>query len=520
MASASSASAASSKPAGDTLRVAVPEPPDPFDPGTLQDNRSIGLAENVFTGLTAINSKMQTAPGLAKSYTVSSNGKTYTFHLRPGAKFENGDPITAADFVYSWNRALSPKTAGPDAFFLSGIEGASAVQAGKAKAASGIKAVGNATLKVTLAAPAGYFPDLVSTWPAWVVDPKVVQKYGSQWDAPGNIVGSGAYSLTSEVGNTNYGFTSNPLYYGGKPSISKVNVSVVADPSVGVARFQSGEFDEVFGLDAAALREVNASSTLSKELHEATQLGTTWMGMLNTKAPFNNAKVREAFSEAINRKSLISVALDGLGHSTGTFLPKGLPGAIANTSAEKSYGKYSPTDAKKLLSEAGYPNGKGFPSVTLYSDNLAADATVVQFIQGELSNNLGVNISIRTMPQNSFQALFSKPSTAPSLYLYSFSLDYPDAQEMLQYFATSGADGFVNYEGYHNPAFDSLINKATATTNATARAKLYTKAEKMFMSTTPVVPLYNQVQAWLAKPYTHGIGQGQQYMLPWDLGSL
>jgi oligopeptide transport system substrate-binding protein len=509
------------KAPSNTLRIAVAQSPDPFDPATLGDNRTIELAQNVFDGLSDVSSTNGSAvPALATRWTLSPSGTVYTFYLRKGAKFQNGDPVTAADFVYSWNRTLSPKIASPYLFFLSGIQGANAVSAGKAKAAGGIKALNSTTLQVTLTTPAGYFPELVSRWPFWVVDPKVVTKYGSNWDSPPHIVGTGAYELTNTVGDTSYTFKANPNYFGGAPKVAAVDVDVVADPTAAVARYQAGEFDAVFGLSAAALREAEDSSTLKSQLHVKQQLGTSWLGMNNTVAPFNNIKVREAFSDAIDRKSLITVALDGLGRPTGTFLPPGLPGAIANTSAASKYGGYDVAKAQALLASAGYPGGKGFPTVTIDTDNVSTDVTVMQYVQAELDQNLHITVSLKEMPQNAFEALVNSPSTAPDLYCYDFSLDYPDAQEMLQYFATSGPDGFVNYEHYSNSAFNNLIATAVATGNATKRAALYNQAETMFMAAQPVVPLYNQAVAWLAKPYTSGVGQTAQYMAKWDLASL
>jgi len=243
----------------------------------------------------------------------------------------------------------------------------------------------------------------------------------------------------------------------------------------------------VFGLSAAALRQAQGDPTLKSQLHVKQQLGTSWLGMNNAVKPFNNIKVREAFSDAIDRKSLITVALDGLGHPTGTFLPPGLPGAIANTPAASKYGGYDVTKAQALLAAAGYPGGKGFPAVTIDTDNVSTDETVMQYVQAELEQNLHITIGIKSMPQNAFNALFNSPKTAPPLYSYAFSLDYPDAQEMLQYFATSGPNGFVNYEHYSNPAFDNLVNRAVATANDSKRAALYNQAETLFMSAQPVV---------------------------------
>jgi oligopeptide transport system substrate-binding protein len=452
---------ASASSSGATLRIAVQQPPDPFDPATLGDNRTIELAQNVFDGLTGISAATgEPVPAIASSWSVSSNGLVYVFHLRSGVTFSNGDPVTAQDFVYSWNRTLSPKIASPYEFFLSGIAGANAVASGKAKTASGIQAPDSHTLKVTLSAPAGYFPELVSRWPFWVVDPRVVTAHGTGWVNPPNIVGTGGYELTSQVSNLQYGFTANPHYYAGAPRISKVQVNVVADPTTAVARYQANEFDVVFGLDAAALRQAQGDATLRNQLHAKQQLGTTWLGLNNAIKPLNDARVRRAISEAINRQALITVALGGLGHPTGTFLPPGLPGAIANTSSAAGYAAYDPTQAKALLAQAGYANGNGFPHLVIATDNVAADQTAMQFVQAELQQNLGIDLTIKALPQTGFNALFNNVKTEPAMWDYHFSLDYPDAQEMLQYFATSGPLGFVNYEQYHSSAFDALINKA------------------------------------------------------------
>ncbi len=166
----SAAAHRSGQAAGSNLRIAITGAPDPFDPALLGDNRSIELAQNVYEGVLGVNNKAQIVPALASTWSRSANGLVYTFNLRHGLQFENGDPITASDFVYTFNRSLSPKTAAGASFFLADIKGADAVLNGKAKAASGIKAIGKYTLQVTLAHKAGYFAAEISRWPAWVVD--------------------------------------------------------------------------------------------------------------------------------------------------------------------------------------------------------------------------------------------------------------------------------------------------------------------------------------------------------------
>src|SRR5581483_601978 len=225
-AAATAPSAARAAATAGVLRIAVTQPPNSFDPAVLSDNRSIELAQNVFDGLTDVNNQMKIVPAIASSWKVTGGGKVYTFHLRHNVRFQNGSPVTAQDFVYSFNRALNPKTASPDSFFLTDIAGADAVNKGKAKAASGLKAIGKYTLRVTLTHSAGYFPSLVSRWPAWVVDPAVVAKKAN-WATAGNAIGTGAFRFTGSVGDSQYTFTANPSYFGKKPKLQKVEVTVL-----------------------------------------------------------------------------------------------------------------------------------------------------------------------------------------------------------------------------------------------------------------------------------------------------
>ena len=184
VAAATATAARTTTTASGTLRIAITGAPDPFDPALLGDNRSIELAQNVYEGVLGVNNKAQIVPAVAQSYTVSPNGLVYTFHLRSNVRFQNGDPVTAKDFVYTYNRSLLPATASGTSFFLADIKGADAVLNGKAKTATGIKAVNPTTLRITLAHGAGYFAAEISRWPAWVVDSKVIAKYGKGWIAP------------------------------------------------------------------------------------------------------------------------------------------------------------------------------------------------------------------------------------------------------------------------------------------------------------------------------------------------
>jgi len=496
--------------AAGVLRIAVTQPPNSFDPAVLADNRSIELAQNVFDGLTDVNDQMKIVPAIASSWKVTGGGKVYTFHLRHNVRFQNGSPVTAQDFVYSFNRALNPKTASPDSFFLTDIAGADAVNKGKAKAASGLKAIGKYTLRVTLTHSAGYFPALVSRWPAWVVDPSVVAKKAN-WATAGNAIGTGAFRFTGSVGDSQYTFTANPSYFGKKPKLQKVEVTVLPSTTAAVARYQSGDFDAVINLDSPSIQVVNSNSTLKKEFHSRPLLRVVWLGMGYNKPPFNKLNVRLAFNHAIDRAGLIKVSAAGQATPASGWLPPGLPGSIAGT--QKPY-SYDPGLAKRLLAQAGYPDGKGFPATDLYYTLGTGEyEQAFEFIQNQLQQNLGVHIGLKQMPPNAFNALMSNAAKRPNFYGYSFGLDYPDAQEQTTYLGITGAG--YNFENYSDKQYDSLVNRANASSNQAKRAALYAASERLRFKQAVDVNLYYPNTTWLVKPYVHGFGESPLYTKKW-----
>jgi len=519
LAAASAVSARSDEEAqgGSVFRLAQQEPPDPFDPATLSDNRSIELAQNVFDGPTQINEKnLSVGPGLA-TFAVSRNGKVYTFTLRRGITFQNGRRVTAQDMVYTLNRALNPKVKSQYAFFLSPIKGADEVAKGKAKRVSGVRALDARRLRITLSQPTPYFPALASMWRYWVVDRVSVERFGKKAFAPPNVNATGPFRLTKQVPDNSYTFEANPRYFGTKPKVSRVEVTIVPDASAQLARYRAGEFDVIQNLDAATYLQVQRDSQLRRQLHTKPILRTVWINMSNDKAPFNNIRVRRAFNRAIDKNALVRVALRGLGAPAHTFLPPGMPGSVAAT---RKPTPFSPADARQLLAQAGFPNGDGFPNVTMHFSARSDFQAVAEFVQSELKKNLNVNITLRPRPATVFNSELGDPAKRPPMSLYSFGLDYPDPQEQHEYLGVSGPTGFANYAAYKNPRFDRLIARANRTTNFKTRMSLHRQAENTYLNDAPVVPLYNTIATWLAKPEVRGFTVTPLYMTRWNNVSI
>jgi oligopeptide transport system substrate-binding protein len=501
-AGAGSTTAAASK----TLRIAITAAaPDPFDPPLVFTSASIDLTENVFDGLVALGAGGKVVPAVANSWKVTAGGTVYTFQLRKNARFQNGTPITAQDFVYSLHRALDPTLASPISFYLANIKGAPEFQAGKADSVA-ITAPQLRTLRIELLKPAGDFLRVLSRPVGWVVDRRAIEKFGKQWVNPPNLNGTGPYKLSARTGNTKFVLTVNSRYWQKKPALTRVEVTVVPDSTAAVARYQSGEFDVVNGLSSASVIQARSSKSLRSQLKSAPLGRTDWLGLRVSKPPFNKKNVRLAFQHAINKAQLVRIAMGGQATVAKDWIPQGIGGNINKTWA--GY-KYDPARARKLLSAAGYPGGKDFPTVEIYYSTEMAGIVeqAMELIQAQLKTNLGVNVGLRNMPRQALTTTLRNPNTRPLMWAWTFGADIPDASTITSFFGVTGSP--FNFEEWSNKSYDTVLAKALATSADAKngkRDKLFAQSELIRMKDAPLIPLYYPNQTWLAKPAVKNFG--------------
>jgi ABC-type transport system substrate-binding protein len=502
----------------DTLRLAAQEAPDPFDPATLSGNRSIELAQNVYNGLTAIDpATAEVIPALAESWEISDDGLEYTFTIRSGVTFHSGKPLTAADIAFSLNRAVDPDVRSEYAFFLGVIDGFDAVSDGTAETLSGVEAVDDSTLVIRLSRPAGYLPSLLTLWPYWAVDGESIEANGDDWVNPPNVNGTGSYRLVGQTVDAEYVFQANPDFWGGAPAIDCVVVTVVPESATALARYEAGELDVIRNLSPASYRLVLDDPELSEQLGTASLLRTTWLNMRNDQPPFDDPAVRQAFNLAVDRDAIVEIALGGLGTPASTFLPPGLPGNLA---ADRPAIGVDPEEAQRILAEAGFPDGEGFPATTLYYNSRDDFQAVAELVQAQLSANLGIDIELAPTPGPAYNDLLNDPEARPAFSMYSFGLDYPDPQEMQEYLVQSQPNGFANYGNFSNPEVDALITQANATNDPAERYALASQVETIFLDSWAVVPLYHPLATWLARPEVVGFEVNALYMTRWENISL
>lgn len=491
----------------DTLRVAMTADPTTFDPAVVQDGPTIELMMFVYDGLVEWNTKNELIPAIAQSWDISQDGKTYTFHLRDDVKFHNGRKITSGDFKYTFERSLDPKLASPVAMvYLNDIVGAKDIADGKTKTLKGVETPDDQTLVVHIDAPKAYFLAKLTYPTAFVVPKEEIEKNGGKITQD-NFIGTGCFKLAQYMPNLKVVLEANPDYFEGKPILKKVERPIVLDAGTRHLMYERGDLD-IVDVQKGDYERDKKDPVLSKEMHYFDRASIFYLSLNQLRfKPFKDKRVRQAFNYAVDKDEIIRVVLLNLNTRANGIVPPGIPGYRPDFKGLE----YNPEKARKLLAEAGYPNGKGFPPLTLYfrekQPNLRHTAEIVAEMYRK---NLGINVSLREMEWSTF--LQSRNSASLPFYMLRWAADYLDAQNFLSIMFRSGSeqDNF----GYSSPAFDKLVDAADIEQNNDKRMKLYHQAEDMVVDDCPWVPVYFQRDVELIKPYVKGVESGLMGHLP------
>jgi len=485
------------------------EPPT-IDPGLSTDTTSVQCVELLFMGLTRFDAKtMDVIPWLATKWEPSPDGLSWKFTMRKDVnfvrydpatkKFEKKRPVTANDVVYAVRRTLDPATASDYAYVLFIIKNGQAFNEGKVTdpAEVGVKALDDYTVEFTLEQPAGYFPAIAGMWVAKPVAKEAIDAGGDKWTEPGNIWTTGPYALESWEHESKMVMIKNPHYFGAKTvSIEKINWSMVQEDSTRFAMYENGELDSV-GVPAADLDRVKADPVLSKELTIAPDVCTYYIGMNNTKPPFDNVKVRQAFSYALDRQKLIDTVLKGGQKPAKTFACPGIWGTPAEDPNFKGI-EFDPAKAKALLAEAGYPDGKGLPEITMMFNTSQGHQRIAEFCQQSWKEVLGVEVKLTNQEWKVY--LQTVKEDAPQLYRMGWCADYPDENNwVLEVFhSTKGANDIK----WSNAEFDQVTEQAAAEPDPAKRKALYAKAEQILcVDQAAIIPVYYYTRVNVTKPY-------------------
>lgn len=464
--------AGATPPDPSTVRVAGAAPAT-FDPAQASDSGTAAVLAQVFEGLTAFDSALQVRPALASSWQFANGGRSLTFQLRSGIRFSDGTPITAQDVVQSWLRLLDPRNPSPLASLLDDITGAVPYREGHGPASAvGVTAQGS-QVTVHFIAPANYFLAVAASPSLAIVPPQEVGRLAAP-QAPTPFVGSGAYVVSAQTSST-LTLQANPDYWAGPAPISTVQVVTDLGGQNPVDAFRAGTVDyaDISSYDASWIRY---DRTLGPQLRQIVPLSVDYYGFDTRKAPFDNVQVRRAFAQGVDWARIVDLADVGATPAT-SIVPPGVPGR----SSANYVLPYDPAAARAALAAAGYPGGRGFPSVTLVTDGGVYDDAVV----AQLQANLGVKVALEIMPADEYFTRLS--SDPPAFWSLSWIADYPSQQDFLGLLLGSGST--ANYGGWNDPAFDAALSSAAAAGDPAAEAAAYAQAQAIVRDQVPVIPV-------------------------------
>ncbi|TPW27092.1 peptide ABC transporter substrate-binding protein [Martelella alba] len=454
------------------------------DPQKNSDVEGSAVIRQLFEGLYNQDNAGNLVPGVATSYDLSPDKLTYTFHLRPEAKWSNGDPVTAGDFVYAWQRLVDPATASTYAWYaeLMNIKNASKVVAGDMPPADlGVKAVDDNTFQVTLESPIPYFVKMTTHASTFPTLKSVVEKYGDQWTQPGNLVGNGAYVLTDDKIGQDITLKRNPNYWDDKDTIiDEVEFLVVNDKNAALNRFLAGEFDyiEMPGGQYPRLKEEHPDEAFAVP-HSCTY---AYLFNLSDKGPeaLKDVRVRKALSYAMDRDVVVNNILRGgqkpayswTYYATADFTP---PVTEYSTwTQDERLAK-----AKDLLKEAGY--GPDHPLKLTLSYNTSDDHKKIAIAAQQFWKKLGVEITLDNMEWKVY--LDKLHNGDYQMGRYAWCGDYDEASTYLDYFRSGG----MNYGKFSNADYDAALAHSLTAEDPQAD---YNKAEEILADQMPLIPIY------------------------------
>ncbi|MBO7913052.1 ABC transporter substrate-binding protein [Vibrio splendidus] len=472
---------------------------------TIDPHKSQGVPEShvirdLLEGLVNQDGEGNTIPGVAESWETTDN-KTFTFHLRKDAKWSNGDPVTAEDFVYSWQRAVDPATASPYAWYMeyTKMVNAKDIVAGKKdKSELGVKAVDANTLVVELDTAVPYFVMMMGHTTMKPVHQATVEKFGDQWTKPGNFVGNGAFAVDKWVVNERLVLKRNDQYWNNdKTVLNKVTFLPIENQVAEMNRFLSGEIDFTNELPTEHFKRLKKE--YAEDVSVAGNLCTYYYIFNTKKAPFDDVRVRKAISYAIDR-NIVSDAILAQGQKPAYFLT---PEITAGFNPElPAYGKMSQKErneeAARLLEEAGYGKDNPLNFNLLY--NTSENHKKIAVALGSMwKKTLGLKVTLENQEWKTY--LSSKDSGDFEVARAGWCGDYNEASSFLTLMKSNNTTGGVHYD---SAEYDQIIDKALNSTSAEEREALYLEAEALMAQDMPIAPIYQYVKSRLLNPHVGG----------------
>jgi oligopeptide transport system substrate-binding protein len=517
-----------------------------LDPGLVQDTSGVQVGVELFTGLIRLHEETgEVQPGMATDWEVSDDGLIYTFRLRddvPWVRFNNvtgeveqvlddeGNPriVNCQDFLYGVRRSLDPNTGGSYAYVNWYIENAGAVNGengeddplfGQVEEVA-VECLDDFTIQYTLREAAAFFPSIASMWINWAQPQWLIEEKGDRWIEAGFIQNYGPYALFDWTHDASITLVANPFWPGTesipKPTIKYVH-SLFLDSVEQLVNYEAGLLD-VAEVPLAEIDRVRADPVLSEELNISPTRCSYYYGFNTSKPPFDDPKVRRAFSWAIDRQALVENVTKGGQEPARWFARPGLTAAPSPKQGD-DFGPPPTADvekAREFLAASSYGSAENLPEITLMHNESAGHARIAEAIQQNWKENLGVDVNIATQEWKVYLQILEEDP--PQIWRLGWCDDYPDASNFAK--DVFHSDSGNNYTGWSNDEFDELVDEAALETDLKKRHDLYVEAEKILVGEdAAIIPLYWYTNVQMTKPYvdrTYGAG-GQEAFEKWTM---
>lgn len=484
------------------LHFSIGAEPADLDPQTVTSTNDSKIIQALFDPLVSYEpGTLAPVPGLAERWEISPDGLVYTFHLRADAKWSNGDPLTAQDCVESWKRILSPALGAEYAYFLYLLRGAEAFHKGQTRdfGTVGARAADARTLVVTLAYPAPYFLQILLNSPwrpvhvrsiAAVGDP--LQR-GTKWTLPGALVGSGPFVLKEWSLNRRVVVEKSPTYWDrARVRLNAIHFYPIDQMDAEERAFRAGQLHLTWAVPLAKVQPLQREGAPTLRLDPLLE---THFFRLNTRvAPLDDVRVRRALALAVDRDALATKILPGGRQPAPTFVPSFLAGYTPP--ARRAY---DPEAARRLLAEAGFPGGKGFPALEVLFHNAEILRLVSEALQQAWRRELGIEIRLANQEK---KTVFARRRAGDfQLVLGTWTADYLDATTFLDMWRSDSGN---NQTGWADPAYDALGDRANTIADPAARAAVLAQAEALVLDAAPIIPVYFNSHVYLVHPALKG----------------
>lgn len=489
------------------LKIQLGASPDTLDPALNVMITGGNLLLQSFECLLIVDENGELQPGQAEKWEVSEDGLTWTFHLRDGLKWSDGSELTAKDFEYSWKRMCDPKVAAPYGQTVLGmVKGFDEAVAGDLDALA-VTAKDDKTLVVELKQICTYFGNLAAFISLCPVQQETIEKNGDKWATEADsLVSNGPFYITDIKSNSHITMSKNPNYWNADTvKLDKLTFELIDDPNAALMAYESGEIDMVKSIPTEEVGKLGDRD----DFYRAPIIGTYFVNLNVSKAPFDNMKVRQALSLAVDREYVAGTLMEGTYTPASSFVGPGWKDFDGKDFTENANGgkpyidvknhKQNLEKAKALLAEAGYPNGEGFPEIGYATSATGYNKVLAEYLQQAWAE-LGINLRLDIGESSSVSSAVGEGNYDTSRN--GWVGDYPDPSNILELLHSTNGN---NQGKYVNPEYDAAIEAARLTTDVTKRSEALHKAEDILMNEAACIPVAYFNDFWLQRDNVKGV---------------